>query len=38
MLHLVDQAPVFELVVRRSFSDYLGIWLLDAAEEFSSGL
>ncbi|MES9904609.1 MAG: sarcosine oxidase subunit gamma family protein, partial [Sedimenticola sp.] len=30
LLHLVDQAPVFELVVRRSFSDYLGIWLLDA--------
>ena len=24
----------FELVVRRSFADYLGRWLLDASEEF----
>lgn len=26
---------VFRLIVRRSFSDYLGLWLLDAAAEFA---
>ncbi len=29
-----EDAPVFRLVVRRSFADYLGHWLLDAAREF----
>jgi sarcosine oxidase subunit gamma len=29
-----DDAPTFELVVRRSFSDYVGLWLLDATGEF----
>jgi sarcosine oxidase subunit gamma len=31
----VDQAPIFTVVIRRSFSDYLGTWLIDAAREFS---
>ncbi len=29
-----DDAPVYEVVVRRSFSDYIGLWLEDAAHEF----
>ena len=35
LISAVDDAPEYELVVRRSFSDYLGLWLLDAVEEFS---
>jgi sarcosine oxidase subunit gamma len=31
----IDQAPIFRVVIRRSFSDYLGTWFIDAAEEFS---
>ncbi|MEM7359148.1 MAG: sarcosine oxidase subunit gamma family protein [Pseudomonadota bacterium] len=27
----------FRIVVRRSFADYLGVWLQDAAREFSEG-
>ena len=34
LVAMVDDAPVFDLVVRRSFSDYLGLWLQDAAHEF----
>lgn len=34
LISAVDDAPEYELVVRRSFSDYLGLWLLDAVEEF----
>jgi sarcosine oxidase subunit gamma len=34
-LYQTDQAPNYKLVVRRSFADYLGHWLLDAAKEFS---
>ncbi len=34
LISLEDDAPSFHLLVRRSFSDYLGIWLLDAAREF----
>jgi sarcosine oxidase subunit gamma len=33
MMH-VDDAPSFDLVVRRSFSDYLRAWLQDAVQEF----
>lgn len=33
-LRMVDELPTFELIIRRSFSDYLGIWLLDAAREY----
>ena len=36
MIAMMDDSPVFELVVRRSFSDYLGLWLLDAAQEFQT--
>ncbi len=35
MISLVDETPTFDIVVRRSFSDYLGLWLLDASNEFS---
>lgn len=31
-----DDAPIFKIVVRRSFADYLGVWLLDAAREFEA--
>ncbi|MCP3666743.1 MAG: sarcosine oxidase subunit gamma [Gammaproteobacteria bacterium] len=34
LIGAVDDSPTYHIVVRRSFSDYLGIWLLDAAEEF----
>ena len=30
-----NQSPVFELTVRRSFAEYVWLWLLDAAEEFA---
>jgi len=30
----VDEEPVFRMIVRRSFADYLGHWLIDAAREF----
>lgn len=34
LLRFVDDAPTFELTVRRSFADYLWAWLEDAADEF----
>lgn len=33
----VDDAPTYELVVRRSFADYLGRWIVDAGAEFGLG-
>jgi len=30
----IDDKPVYEIIVRRSFSDYLGLWLQDAVVEF----
>lgn len=33
----VDSKPVFEIVVRRSFSEYLAIWLQSAGGEFVAG-
>jgi len=30
----VDESPSFDLIVRRSFADYLGVWLQDAALEY----
>ncbi len=30
----IDDTPVYEVVVRRSFSDYIGLWLEDATHEF----
>ena len=35
LISAVNDTPAYEVVVRRSFSDYLGHWLLDAVEEFS---
>jgi sarcosine oxidase subunit gamma len=35
LLGLVDSEPVFDIVVRRSFADYLGRWLKHAAGEFA---
>lgn len=35
LLHQTDTEPTFELIARRSFSDYLWLWLQDAAAEFS---
>lgn len=29
-----DEAPIYKLIVRRSFADYLGLWLLGAAKEY----
>lgn len=34
LLCQIDAEPTFELIVRRSFSDYLWLWLQDAAAEF----
>ena len=30
----VDESPSFDLIVRRSFADYLAQWLEDAAQEY----
>lgn len=30
----VDESPAFDLIVRRSFADYLAHWIRDAAAEF----
>lgn len=34
LLSMVDEVPSYDIIVRRSFSDYLGLWLLDSAKEF----
>ncbi|MFQ3246054.1 MAG: sarcosine oxidase subunit gamma [Arenicella sp.] len=34
ILWQTDDAPVYKLVVRRSFADYLGLWLADATREY----
>lgn len=34
LLHPYGAQPVYEIVVRRSFADYLFAWLADAADEF----
>jgi sarcosine oxidase subunit gamma len=34
ILWQTDEAPVYKLVVRRSFADYLGLWIADAAREY----
>ena len=33
-IQLDDQPPSYDIVVRRSFSDYISLWLEDAAYEF----
>lgn len=35
-LYLSDDAKTFKVIIRRSFADYVGVWLLDAAQEFLS--
>jgi sarcosine oxidase subunit gamma len=34
MLWQLDNAPTYRLIVRRSFADYLGLWIADAAREY----
>jgi sarcosine oxidase subunit gamma len=34
IVHLVDETPLFELYVQRSFAHYLWAWLEDAAAEY----
>jgi sarcosine oxidase, subunit gamma len=34
LIHYVDESPSFELVVRRSFAEYITLWLKDAATEY----
>jgi len=34
LVRQVDAAPSFEIIVRRSFADYLWLWLEDAAAEY----
>ena len=34
LLHQLDDDPTFELILRRSFADYLWLWLLGAADEY----
>jgi sarcosine oxidase subunit gamma len=34
LLHQRDDDPTFELIVRRSFADYLWLWLSSAADEY----
>jgi sarcosine oxidase subunit gamma len=34
LIHCLDQSPCFDLVVRRSFSEYFGYWIQDAAVDY----
>jgi sarcosine oxidase subunit gamma len=34
LIHYVDQSPSLDLIVRRSFAEYLALWLKDAAMEY----
>ncbi len=34
LIRQLDREPAFEIVVRRSFADYLWVWLEDAAAEY----
>ena len=34
LIRQVDATPSFEIIVRRSFADYLWLWLEDAASEY----
>ena len=38
ILHLVDEAPTFEITILRSFADYMWVWLADAAREYGVAL
>ena len=33
LIYYVDQEPTIDLIVRRSFAEYLALWLQDAALE-----
>ena len=35
LIGLLDKRPTFELIVRRSFAEYLALWLRHAAREYS---
>lgn len=37
LIGLVDSEPTYEIIVRRSFADYLARWLRRAAREYSVG-
>ena len=37
-IRCVDDAPSFELIVRRSFADYAALWLHDAALEYGAAV
>jgi sarcosine oxidase subunit gamma len=34
----IDDSPSFDLIVRRSFAEYLALWLEDAAQEYGFGV
>ena len=34
IIRLVNEAPAFDIIVRRSFAEYLALWLEDASEEY----
>ncbi|MCP4075299.1 MAG: sarcosine oxidase subunit gamma [Gammaproteobacteria bacterium] len=34
LLSVVKSSEAFEIIIRRSFADYLGLWLLDSSSEF----
>lgn len=34
LIRQLDDSPSFDLIVRRSFADYLALWLKDAAQEY----
>jgi sarcosine oxidase, subunit gamma len=34
LIHHIDESPSFDLIVRRSFAEYLALWLKDAATEY----
>jgi len=38
LIRQVDETPAYDLVVRRSFADYLWRWLEDAAQEYGVGV
>lgn len=38
VIRWVDHTPAFDLIVRRSFAEYLALWLKDAAQEYGLAL
>ena len=35
-IYQYDDTPGYRIVVRRSFADYIGVWLMDAAREYQA--